>query len=251
MRAALMSYNIQHCMNYITRKIDIDAVAEEIRLYNADIIGLNEVRDKGVSREYQAQAKLLAQKLGFYYYFAKAVDVDGVNPYGNAVLSRFPIISAETIPVPNPEVPAYTDYYEPRCLLKAKIDLWGTTEVCVAHFGLNPDEQENAVNTVLAGISDEKCILMGDFNMTPQNRLLAPIHEKMFDTAKLFSKNLLSFPSDKPKVKIDYIFTSHDIKVLTADIPADIVSDHRPCIAVAELIAAEELEACNRISDVP
>lgn len=92
-------------MNYITKEIDMDAVAEEIRHCNADIIGLNEVRDRGQSEEYQAQAEL-------------------------------------------------------------------------------------------------------------------------------FSGELRSFPSDVPEIKIDYIFTSPDIKALAADIPADIVSDHRPHIAV-------------------
>lgn len=237
MSVTLMSFNTQHCMNYISRKIEFDIFVEEIQRYNADIIGLNEIRDKGESEEYQAQAKILAERLGYYYYFAKAVDFDGVNPYGNAILSRYPIISAETILVPDPEVPAYDGYYETRCLLKAKIDLWGGIEVCVIHFGLNPDEQQNAVNTVLANISDEKCILMGDFNITPDNPLLVPIHDKMYDTAALFSQERLSFPSDEPTIKIDYMFTSRDIKVVSADIPADVVSDHRPYIAV---IAGDE-----------
>lgn len=234
MAITVMSFNTQHCMHFRTRKIDFDAFAEEIRRYNADIIGLNEIRDKGEDSEYQAQAKILAEKLGYYYYFAKAVDFDGVNPYGNAILSRFPIISAETILVPDPETPAYDGYYETRCLLKAKIDVWGGIDVCVIHFGLNPDEQVNAVNTVLAHIGEEKCILMGDFNVTPENSLLTPIRERMYDTAELFNRELWSFPSDNPTIKIDYIFTSRDMKVRAADIPADIVSDHRPYVAVVE-----------------
>lgn len=234
MSVTVMSFNTQHCLNYVTQKIDFDIFEEEIRRCNADIIGLNEIRDKGKSKQFQEQAKILADRLGYYYYFAKAIDFDGVNPYGNAILSRFPIISAETILVPDPEVPSYDGYYETRCLLKAKIDLWDGIDVCVIHFGLNPDEQENAVNTVLANICKEKCILMGDFNITPDNPILVPINDRMYDTAKLFSKELLSFPSDEPRIKIDYIFTSHDIKVLSADIPADIVSDHRPYIAVIE-----------------
>ncbi len=232
MSITLMSFNTQHCTNYITKQIDFDIFVEEIRRHNADIIGLNEMRDEGDAEEYQAQAKILAEKLGYYSFFAKAVDVGGVNPYGNAILSRFPIISAETILIPDPEVHTYNRYYETRCLLKAKIDLWGGIEVCVTHFGLNPDEQQNAVDTVLANISDEKSILMGDFNITPDNPLLRQINDRMYDTSELFSQHLTSFPSDNPVMKIDYIFTSRDITVLAADIPADIVSDHRPHIAV-------------------
>ena len=76
---------------------------------------------------------------------------------------------------------------------------------------------------------------MGDLNLTPESPLLAPIREKMFDTAELFAGERNSFPSDAPNKKIDYIFTSPDIKVLSADIPPIVASDHRPYIAEIEL----------------
>ena len=59
--------------------------------------------------------------------------------------------------------------------------------------------------------------------------------KKMVDTACLFEKELLSFPSDKPTMKIDYLFTSPDVKALQADIPAVVASDHRPYIALVEI----------------
>ncbi|MBO5199248.1 MAG: endonuclease/exonuclease/phosphatase family protein [Lachnospiraceae bacterium] len=236
MNLKIMSFNIQHCLNYISRRIEFDCFADAIRESGADIIGLNEVRDKGEDKDYQAQAKILAEKLGYHYYFAKAIDSQGVNPYGNALLSRYPILSARTVMVPDPEVRGYEGYYETRCLLKAKIDVNGEVlTVCVIHFGLNPDEQENAVKTVLTSVEDEKCILMGDFNVEPDNAVILPIGERLYDTAEQFGEPLLSWPSDKPKVKIDYIFTSRDIKVTSADIPAMIVSDHRPYLAEIEL----------------
>ena len=41
----------------------------------------------------------------------------------------------------------------------------------------------------------------------------------------------ISFPSDMPDRKIDYIFVSPDITVSDADIPPVVASDHRPYIA--------------------
>ena len=236
MNIKVMSFNTQHCLHYISREIDYDAFVEEIKKHDADIIGLNEMRDEGPAADFEAQTKILAEKLGYYYYFAKAIDVNGVNPYGNGILSRFPIIYAETIMIPDPEVRAYKGYYETRCLLKAKVDVCGGLNVCVTHFGLNPDEQENAVRTILANLSSEKCVLMGDFNVTPEANVLVPLHEQMFDTAKMFTEELMSWPVDEPTMKIDYIFTSQDIKVLSADIPADVVSDHRPYVAKIEIV---------------
>ncbi|MBO5199247.1 MAG: endonuclease/exonuclease/phosphatase family protein [Lachnospiraceae bacterium] len=237
MKIKVMSFNVQHCMNYISRKIDFDCFADAIREVGADIVGLNEIRGEGEDREeYQEQAKILAEKLGFHYYFAEAIKFQGVNPYGNALISRYPIVSVEKVMVPDPEVRGYDGYYETRCLLKAKLDVNGERlTVCVIHFGLNPDEKENAAATVLKSIEDEKCVLMGDFNMTPDNPLFDPIRARLYDTAELFKEPLLSCPSDFPTEKIDYIFTSRDIKVHSADIPAMIVSDHRPYLAEIEL----------------
>ena len=92
-----------------------------------------------------------------------------------------------------------------------------------------------SVTTVLENLPDEKCVLMGDFNMKPKNRILKPIKEKLFDTAEMFECKKLSYPSDKPRVKIDYIFVSKDLCVSSADIPEIISSDHRPYISTVEI----------------
>jgi endonuclease/exonuclease/phosphatase family metal-dependent hydrolase len=236
MKIKFMSYNTQHCLNFITREIDFDIIADTIKKCEADIIGLQEIRDEGQDADYQSQAKIIAEKLGYhYYYFAEAIRFKGVNPYGNAIISRYPIISAETIMIPDPEIKKYDGYYETRCLLKATIDVRNGLNVLVSHFGLNPDEQENAVETVVSNIPKEHCVLMGDFNMAPDNQILNPIMQGLQDTAKFFSTYKLSFPSDTPEVKIDYIFVSKDLKVEYADIPEIISSDHRPHVATIEL----------------
>lgn len=67
MQIKVMSFNIQHCLNYRTRQIDFDL-------------------------------------------FAQAIAFDGVNPYGNALLSRYPIETAQTILVPDPETRGYGGY---------------------------------------------------------------------------------------------------------------------------------------------
>ena len=235
MSLKIMSFNTQHCLNYLTNKIDIPCVADAIREYGADIVGLNEMRGAGEHPEYTAQTEALAKALGFYCYFAKAIDVGGSNPYGNGLLSRYPIISVENILIPDPSPRKYDGYYETRCLIRAEIDTpEGVVTVLVTHFGLNPDEAENAVATVIGNRAESKCVLMGDFNLRPESPILVPIRERLFDTAELFG-DLLSFPSDEPDRKIDYIFTSRDIKVISADIPPVVVSDHRPHTAEIEL----------------
>ena len=231
----IMSFNTQHCLNYIEQKIDFEIMADTIKKFDPDIVGLNEMRDKGEEPEFEAQTAILSELTGMkYHYFAKAIDVRGKNPYGNAFLSKYPVISVETILVPDPdEFDPEVTFYETRCLLKAKLE--GGITVLVTHFGLHPDEQKNAVNTVLKNLEKEKCILMGDFNVLPDDKILDPIRERMADTAELFEKPLFSYPSDNPDIKIDYIFTSPDIEIISADIPAVVASDHRPHIATVNI----------------
>ena len=91
------------------------------------------------------------------------------------------------------------------------------------------------MKTVLENAEDEKCVLMGDFNMTPDDATRAPIFKIMKDTAALIDGEGLSFPSDKPDRKIDYVFVSKDVRVISADVPPVIASDHRPHLAEIEL----------------
>lgn len=224
----IMSFNTQHCNNYLEQKIDYQIMANAINEVGADIVGLNEMFDQG--SEFGKQTEKLAELTGLkYHYFAKACQIGNEGEYGNGFLSRYKIVRAETIPIPDPNPRKYSGYYETRCVLKALLENGVTVLVC--HFGLNPDEQENAVKTIIDNLENEKCVLMGDFNIEPDNQLLKPIFEKMVDTSTYFKKKKTSFPSDKPEIKIDYIFVSHDIGVLSADIPEIIASDHRPHIA--------------------
>lgn len=223
----LASFNTQHCESYLSHKINIDLFADEIKKLGADIIGLNEMRGEGPREGYTAQTEALASKLGFNCYFAKAFDVGGNSPYGNAILSRYPILSGKTVKIPDPG----QGKFEPRCILIADIDTpLGIITVLVTHFGLSQIEQQNAHKTVMENILPEKCVLMGDFNITPDSPIIADISSKMTDTATLFSEPKLSYPSDFPKIKIDYVFVSKDLVPTFADIPAHVVSDHRPYV---------------------
>ncbi len=230
MKLNIVSFNTQHCMNYITREIDYEGVAALIKELDADIVGLNEMRGEGPYPGYEAQMEKLAALTGYHYYFAPAIMMCGTSPYGNGLLSRFPIKSAEKIMIPDPTEKTGKLYYETRCILKAVIDVADGLTVMVSHFGLNDDEHVNAVNTLLPALEETKCVFMGDLNTTPEDPVLDGIRARMFDTAEVIGEEKLSFPSDKPVEKIDYIFVSPDIEVTYADIPEKIVSDHRPYI---------------------
>ncbi len=230
MKLNIVSFNTQHCMNYVTRQIDYEGVANLIKELDADIVGLNEMRGEGDLPGYEAQMEKLAELTGYHYFFAPAIMMGGTSPYGNGLLSSYPIKQAEKIMIPDPTEKTGKSYYETRCIIKAVIDVAEGLTVMVSHFGLNDDEHVNAVNTLLPALEDKKCVFMGDLNTTPEDSVLDGIRARMLDTAEVIGEDKLSFPSDKPVEKIDYIFTSRDIEVTYADIPEKIVSDHRPYI---------------------
>lgn len=240
----IMTYNICSCHDYLEERtnnnkiIKIEGVSNVIKKYSPDIVGLNEVRDEGDNNpDFQAQARIIAKNIGYkYYYFAEAINPVGKGPYGNAIISKYPIISAENIKIPDPIEKKYNDYYESRCLIKAKIDVNGKIiTVLDSHFGLNPDEHKNCVDTVIKNIENYACILMGDFNMRPDNEILAPIQKVMTDTANIEKNIIFTFPSEKPFAKIDYIFVTKDITTISAESPSETQSDHNPYICTIKL----------------
>lgn len=223
----VMTFNIQSGRKHPDFSVlNLNFCAEVIKKYMPDIVGLNEVHNGG---EYGNQFEILAKKLGYsYYYFAEAFIAD--SPYGNAILSKYPIKSAETIMIPDPLIKNEDVYYETRCVLNAKITIEEKNiSVLVSHFGLANSEQNNAVNTVcgLIGENSKNTILMGDFNMHPDNARLNEIRNRLVDTAIDPDESYFTFDSINPTEKIDYIFVSSDAKISDTKAIPDIGSDHR------------------------
>ena len=224
--------------------IDLDQVAQAIRQCGAEIVALNEVRNTapGVSDPcFTDQAREIAEKARLpYYYFGRAIDVAGKVLYGNALLSRYPFESIETLTIPDPAVKDEPTWYESRSLIRARIALPGLSQyltVLVTHMGLAQGEAKNAVQTVLdAREEGAPTLLMGDFNLTPDSPLLTPLRAHFQDAAALLAPGEdLSYPSDVPERKIDYIMTAGPIEIDHAAIPAIVVSDRRPHTAVLRL----------------
>ncbi|HHV96635.1 MAG TPA: hypothetical protein GXX37_09230 [Clostridiaceae bacterium] len=238
MKLKIMTYNVCSGRNFNNNKvINICDAGEVIRKYSPDVVGLNEVRGLGnVEKFFTDQAKTLGEMLGYYYYFAKAIDFED-GPYGNALLSRFPILHAETHLIEDPPVKHEDAYYETRCVLKALLDVKEGLNVYVSHYGLANSEKVNALRKTIELIKCDKkpIVFMGDLNMEPSDERLVPIYEILNDTAAISKDELLTFPSHAPDRKIDYIFVSKNIKILSAEAPAETTSDHRPYIAEIEL----------------
>ena len=199
MKIRLMSFNIQHGRNYNLNGdvIDLPLMAKAIIDNAPDFVGLQEVRC-GTVENFADQPKIISAITGGSAFFGKAINLGEGKGYGNAAISHLPVTSCEIIPIPDPENKLPTRFYETRCVMKLEVDCEGKPlTLLVTHFGLNPDEQENAVDTVLKIISTCKTpvILMGDLNMSPGERPLLRLSEKLTDTASALKNEELTLPN--------------------------------------------------------
>src|SRR5688500_9237570 len=98
MRLRVLSYNIHKCIGGVDRRYEPDRVADVIRMQEPDVLLLQEV-DAGVRRSNgDKQCDVLGELTGMRYraWFPN-VDVRGGGQYGNAILSRYPIIESSNI----------------------------------------------------------------------------------------------------------------------------------------------------------
>lgn len=240
MRIKLMTFNIQHGRNHNFRGdvIDLPAMAENVRAQDPDIFGLNEVR-VGESDDHSSglsdQPDFFAKTLGYYSYFGNAIKMTNYI-YGNAVLSKTPMLKCEKIMIPD-VVDGEGVRYESRCILKSVYDFDGKRlTVLNSHFGLGKGEVKNAVDTVLSLIEDidTPVVLMGDFNKTPDDEQLKRLSNVLTDAHAYLGKDEFTFPSNAPEIRIDYIFV-RGARVINAETVNKVVSDHYAITAEIEL----------------
>ncbi|MBO5859704.1 MAG: endonuclease/exonuclease/phosphatase family protein [Clostridia bacterium] len=230
----IMTSNIQHALDYQNQIIDTDLFVNAIRLYGADICNLNEVRGKGPIDGYTNQTDAIADGLGFFRHFGEAVKVEGTSPYGNAIVSRLPFKSCETVAIPEVADKSEDEYHEPRCVIKAIIEINGT-DICLmnCHMGLSDDERNEAVKKIceLIDATDLPIILTGDFNTAPDDTVLKPIYDRLSDSDEnAINKGMYTYASYLPEIKIDYIFY-RNLECLYSEVITEIYSDHFPIIA--------------------
>lgn len=236
MELRIMTYNIQHGEDHALRLaehravIDLEKTADTVRRVGADVCVLNEVRGKGLTEEYTEQAQAIGASLGFHSVFGRSTLVGGTEPYGNAIVSRFPIESAEVIPIPDPiadgKVPQNV---ESRSVLRCTFSFDDGKKLTVlsSHFGLSDAERKNAVALCEKLLDSEKVptVLLGDFNAVPTDAVLSPLFRNYQSAEDLC---VCTFPTEKPSSRIDYIFLNDKIELLNSGIGKDSASDHLP-----------------------
>lgn len=242
-QARVMTFNMRHGRGMDDR-IDLERIAEVIRDSKADVVALNEVdrntrRCGGVD-----QAQLLGGLLDMEAVYSPSIEYQG-GQYGNALLTRLPVRSARVHALPDLGP-------EDRTLLHAELE-WGegSLHVLVTHLGLYHEEQRAQVKAIARVVNDLNgpTILAGDFNFDSEVSDLLKILPKTMRDAWTWQQvqGLVvagpeegwTFPSDRPRKRIDYILFSDDLQVKAPFVTIkSLASDHLPLVGTLALIEA-------------
>jgi endonuclease/exonuclease/phosphatase family metal-dependent hydrolase len=211
----------------------LGAIRRELSALAPDVIGLQEVLRMEAMPEQTAatdQATEIAEGMGYQIAYAKAQAFGAGLAFGNALLSRHPILESRGFILPGSESG------ETRCLLYARVATpHGQLPVFVTHLNWKLHHGSVRLSQVraivdklfeLAPVDDEHLppVLMGDFNAEPDSdeirflRGLATIEGRSVYLADVWSyagqgpgytfdrKNRFAALAHEPPRRIDYIF---------------------------------------------
>jgi endonuclease/exonuclease/phosphatase family metal-dependent hydrolase len=236
-----MTYNIHHGRG-TDGKYDLSRIAHVIESAGPDIVALQEIEQFRARTHRDDQPQILAELLGMNACFARVrtqclQDSHHHAAYGNAILTRFPILAEEHFSI------SYNSTLEPRGCLHATVDVGvGPLHVFCVHLGLRYRERHYQMERLLSEdiVHSPKFgkgpkVLMGDFNnwWPVKSAKKVDLH---FENACVVTgkKRHATFNRFGEALCLDYIFASNDLKVESFEVikrgVARVASDHRPVV---------------------
>lgn len=212
-----VSYNIKSLV-----RTSAGAVASVLASSGADVVLIQEIKNAHVGN----QPAAIAGILGMHYAFAQNVTYGSSGGYGTAVLSRFPIVSADNTHLPRP------GNTQQRGLAHVVIDVDGK-EVSIYNTHLqNLSESARMMQIrAIAGIvaqDDRPQIFGGDMNAHYGSPVMGVARTVFIDTwATVGSGSGLTHPSSHLRGRIDYLMHANEgITPVASDVLPARLSDH-------------------------
>lgn len=225
-RLTVMSFNIEGHATLIRGNEHIEEVAEVIRKYNPDIVGINEAHRGTWQARFGDHIDQLARLTGMTALFGRSYTFMGGH-FGNAILTRGRVVKSEVHNLPGTG--------EPRSLLDAVVDVnGGRIEFYVTHTtawaSLGAEARAGQLACINAHIraAGHPFILAGDLNAGPDAE----------EMRQFLDRNVLQLAGDPTAAthrvmeeRLDYILADPGWRVASARVLDDGPSDHRPVIA--------------------
>ena len=239
----VLCYNI-HYGQGMDGRYDIPRLAKVIQDARPDLVALQEV-DVGVRRSGGVhQVQELGRLTGLTARYGPTQHYEG-GLFGNAILTRLPILDELIQPLPYTEAtPELVTYPRGALALTLQAPDGQPLRFISTHFQHNVPEdrvaEARAINDLFAPDSDTlRTILAGDFNAKPEEEPIAILEQRW--SHAIDPARAPSAPSVNPKYRIDYLFTrpAAAFEVLSSQVlPEEMASDHRPVLAELRLLPA-------------
>ena len=224
-----MSYNLHFGFD-VRGWSDLEGVARAIEASGAEVVALQEVsRGWYVNGSTDMLAWLQRRLRMPHARFAGASDPI----WGNAVLSRYQILSGEVTRLPREGVPLR------RNALGVELDLGEGRRLRVVVTHLHHVEGADGARVRLAQLprllqaeaGPEATVLMGDFNAEPGSAEIAHVRAAGLTDAFVAAggrpADERTWPSDRPDRRIDYIWLSAGLEASDFAATSSTASDHR------------------------
>ena len=235
-------------------KEKIENIEKLVKEISPDILCCQELTSNCEYNSGVNTAGVLAKKFSYNYFF-KSADYVAANKdkflIGNGIFSKFPLIKKRGVLVHNGANPSSGHPNEKRVYIEAVAKLGekelaiGTTHLAFTPwFEISPNRRTEA-DALIAEIKrhNKLYIIMGDFNAKPGSYTINQV-EKYLESAgpaynqKTFTTQPFSYMGMEATGldwRIDYIFTTRDIQVLSSEIIKKKYSEHVTIIAKIEV----------------
>lgn len=231
----ILTFNILHGAT-TKGDFDLDKIATFIEKTNPDLVALQEVDFKTKRAKNFDLVTELGYRTKMTSLFGKAMNFDG-GAYGEGILTKMPIIASRNVPLP------HSPKNEPRAALEVTVELESGDTICfigthLEHQKNNPDrvDQVKKINEIFRR-TKYSTILAGDLNDTPESEAISIL--KKHWTISAGENASPTYPSTKPKKKIDYILFRPENKwqVIESKVICDtIASDHCAVLSILQLL---------------
>lgn len=255
-RLRVLTYNVRRCLG-VDGVMSPARIAAVIAEAEPDIIALQELDVRRIRSGGVDQAEEVARELGFsFVHFHPALRVLE-EEYGDAILTSRPsrIVKAGALPG-LPSRPRL----EPRGALWAAVQIGGAeVNVINTHLGLRRLERWLQAQMLMSDewLGSEACrspvVLTGDFNSFPRGRVYGLLSGRLRDAHLIGStmgRPSATFPSQWPVFRIDHMFVSDDVEVVSARThrseTSALASDHLPLVADLRLPETSREASANR-----
>jgi endonuclease/exonuclease/phosphatase family metal-dependent hydrolase len=246
----IVTFNIHHGVGADGRH-DLPRLARLLASAEADVICLQEVdRHYGQRSEEVDQALLLSRALDMQLAWGPSIDEERAGDerrrqYGNALLSRLPILISDVHRLPGSG--------EPRTALRTMVELdGGALWVTATHLSVGEQEQRAAQVAALAALHTEPMetgVIVGDFNSPPDAPELDALRQRFTDAWQLAQARGDqagwrlwrrdqgdTFPSSGARRRSDQVWVSPGVAVAAAQVlDAEGASDHLPVVVDLEV----------------